>query len=133
MRFIGERLRQIRISSDSKLSQDQVAKYVGISPGYMSELESGKKDNPTPELVEKFAEYFHIHPTYFYLDYAYTMKQIIEGMPGLPEELKEFLQDEDSIKWLVLTEKAKSDGVPLEVLDKLVDAAREIQNSKARP
>lgn len=55
--MLNEALRLIRVFHDMK--QADAAKALGVSPSYLSEVETGKK-KPTLELVEKYAETFRI-------------------------------------------------------------------------
>lgn len=55
--MLNEALRLIRVFHDMK--QTDAAKALGVSPSYLSEVESGKK-KPTLELIEKYAEAFRI-------------------------------------------------------------------------
>lgn len=41
-----------------------------ISKGYLSELRSGKKDNPTLRHIEALADFFGVDPAYFVADQA---------------------------------------------------------------
>jgi transcriptional regulator with XRE-family HTH domain len=54
--MIGEALRLIRVFHDMKSSE--LAKELGISSSYLSEIESGKKQ-PSLELINKYAEIFN--------------------------------------------------------------------------
>ncbi len=55
--MLNEALRLIRVYHDMK--QSDVAAALGVSASYISEVEKGRK-KPTLELVEKYAESFHI-------------------------------------------------------------------------
>ncbi len=53
--MLGEALRLIRVFHDCKISV--LAKGIGISPSYISEIENGKKI-PSMEILKKYADYF---------------------------------------------------------------------------
>ena len=53
--MLGEALRLIRVFHDRKLSQ--LAKELGLSAGYISEIEKGTK-TPSLETLKKYADYF---------------------------------------------------------------------------
>ena len=55
--MLNEALRLIRVYHDMK--QGEAAKALGVSPSYLSEVETGKK-KATLELVEKYAETYRI-------------------------------------------------------------------------
>lgn len=43
-----------------KISMRQVAKSTGLSNAYLSQLESGKRDNPHPEVLKELAAFFNV-------------------------------------------------------------------------
>jgi len=65
--MIGEALRLIRVFHDKKSTE--LAKELGISSSYLSEIESGKKQ-PSLELINKYAEVFRTssHAILFFSD-----------------------------------------------------------------
>ena len=58
--MLSECLRLFRVFHDKKLVE--LAKELGISPGYLSEIESGKKP-PSMELIKKYAKIFKTTPS----------------------------------------------------------------------
>lgn len=58
--MLGEALRLIRVFHDKKLVN--LAKDLGISPGYLSEIENQKKE-PSLEIVNKYAKAFETTPS----------------------------------------------------------------------
>lgn len=56
--MIGSRLKQIR--TDAKLTQPAFAAIAGTSKQYVSQLESGRNQTPTPVYVERWARHFGI-------------------------------------------------------------------------
>ena len=58
--MIGKALRLLRVYHDLKLGD--LAKQIEISPGYLSEIENGKK-KPSLELIEKYSNFFKIKPS----------------------------------------------------------------------
>lgn len=55
--MLGEALRLIRVFHDMKLSA--LAKELQVSKGYLSEIESSKKQ-PKMDLIEKYSQFFSI-------------------------------------------------------------------------
>lgn len=53
--MLGEALRLIRVFHDSKTAE--LAKALGISPSYISEIENNKK-TPSLDTLKKYADYF---------------------------------------------------------------------------
>jgi transcriptional regulator with XRE-family HTH domain len=58
--MLGEALRLFRVFHD--LRSMDLAEKLGISPGYLCEIEKGKK-TPTMELIKKYAEVFETTPS----------------------------------------------------------------------
>jgi len=58
MKTINEALRLIRVFHD--LNIKTFANGIGISPGFISDIENGNK-NPSMELINKYAEYFNLN------------------------------------------------------------------------
>lgn len=54
---LNEALRLIRVFHDTK--QAALARELGLSRSYLSEIESGKKE-PSLDLLYRYSEYFHI-------------------------------------------------------------------------
>ena len=57
--MLGDALRLIRVFHDRKINQ--LAKEIGLSASYISEIENGKK-TPSLDTIEKYAEYFDTSP-----------------------------------------------------------------------
>ena len=56
MNKLNQALRLIRVFHDQSLSE--LSKQMNISVGYLSEIESGKK-NPSLDVISKYAKVFH--------------------------------------------------------------------------
>lgn len=50
------KIREIR--NQKKMSQEDLAKKIGVRQGYISDLETGRKVNPSTEILGKIAEVF---------------------------------------------------------------------------
>lgn len=57
-------------TNDAVIAAIQVAGGATISRGYLSELRSGKKDNPTLRAIVALAAFFGVDPAYFVADSA---------------------------------------------------------------
>jgi transcriptional regulator with XRE-family HTH domain len=55
---LGEQLQQLRMMSKERKSIRQVAEETGISNAYLSQLERGIAENPSPHLLHKLAHYY---------------------------------------------------------------------------
>lgn len=56
--MLGEALKQLRLFHGVK--QKDLAEAINVSPSYLSEIEKGRKDNITIELVNKYADFFGV-------------------------------------------------------------------------
>ncbi len=56
----GERLRAAR--KQSRIRQEELAEAIGVSQGYISDLERGQTKNPGMDIVIKLAEKLNISP-----------------------------------------------------------------------
>ncbi len=79
MRELSKYIKKLR----GKMSIRQVAEKTGISNAYLSQLESGKRDNPHPEVLKKLAKFFGIPVVEFlkiagYLDDKKTKEETYE-------------------------------------------------------
>jgi transcriptional regulator with XRE-family HTH domain len=59
---LGKRLKKLRKDSDKTLKE--VGEKVGLSDVYISDLEKGKKINPSKEVLEKLANYYDVSIDY---------------------------------------------------------------------
>jgi len=90
-----------------KWTQKDVEKLTGIKAGHISSIEIGARD-PKEETVQKLCKGLKINEQYFYLEDSRLPADIL---PSMPPALESFIADGKNIPWLVLTEKAKRDGV----------------------
>lgn len=51
--MVGKKIKEIRLSKG--LSISKLAEIIGISKGYLSDIEKGAKTNPSTELLERIA------------------------------------------------------------------------------
>ncbi|HEX8178634.1 MAG TPA: helix-turn-helix transcriptional regulator [Pyrinomonadaceae bacterium] len=57
-RVLGEELRRLRINKGVSLRE--VEKATKVSNAYLSQLENGKTDQPSPRVLHKLAEYYGV-------------------------------------------------------------------------
>lgn len=75
--MIHEVLRLLRIFNDLKATE--LAKDLELSPSYISELESGKKQ-PSIDIIQKYAKRFNTSPS--------TILRMAEGLEKEPSDWK---------------------------------------------
>lgn len=66
LEFLRDRVR--RPEDNRKYTQDQIADHLGRDRSYISALCSGKRVNPTQEVLEALADFFHVSPAFFFDD-----------------------------------------------------------------
>lgn len=96
--MIGEALRLIRTIKGYKAKN--IAKKLGISPSYLSQIETGQK-KPSLELIEKFAVVVGERPSsilFFYEEYTQSKGHSISSFtrPAIMEMLRFIANDAPS-------------------------------------
>ena len=99
--IIGSGIRTARMQLG--MQQQEFARRLGVSAGYLSEIEAGKK-NPGIDLLEKLHESFHIDISFLFTGEGECFKQrSIEKpdaavLPGIPPQ---GLNEEEELKWYI--------------------------------
>ena len=57
---LGTQLRELRMTARKKKSIRRVAKEIGLSNAYLSQLERGVAENPSTHVLHKLAEYYEV-------------------------------------------------------------------------
>ena len=74
-----------------EMSIRQVAEKTGISNAYLSQLESGKRNNPHPDVLKKLAKFYEI-PVIEFLKKAGYLDQDISEEETYEEKIDRFFQ-----------------------------------------
>lgn len=87
---IGERLKSRR--KQLGLTQKQVADKMNLSEGSISRYESGKIENATTSVLNKFAVVLKVEPSWLIgfkveTDFEHRLKSIIKDYQDLPDEV----------------------------------------------
>lgn len=69
--MIGDRIRMKR--EEKGMEAKDLAQIVGITPGYLSLIETNKRSNPTPEVLEKIARALNISVDYLLGKYDWEL------------------------------------------------------------
>lgn len=77
MRFRGENLKQAREAR--KMSMTDLSDMIKINPGYISQLETNKK-NPRPEMVAKLSQALGIDELFFYLEESRLPQDVLPNL-----------------------------------------------------
>lgn len=97
LKLFGMRMRELRTSR--KLSQEQLAEKVGISPKYMSRIEIGQQF-PSINVITKLANALQVELKDFF-EFAHDVENTKELKKIICELLKEVETDEDKLKLTV--------------------------------
>ncbi|MDX8045453.1 helix-turn-helix transcriptional regulator [Gracilibacillus sp. S3-1-1] len=133
----GEEIKEIR--NTKKLTLDELSKRTGLSKGYLSKLENGKRDIPKAETIKRLAEGLEVSSFELLYDAGHISKEDVQKkiqdmatkMQNISRELidqteeylnipnlKEFLIQDNNIRW---------ENQPLSIEDrqKIVDFIQE--------
>lgn len=99
--------------NERKLSIRQLSLYSGVSPGYISQIESKKRGTPTPDIIRKLAKGLRIPYKQLMEAAGYGDEDINEGEQDSTEKLRDILVDygmedlffENIDAWKKLTEE----------------------------
>ena len=115
--MIGEKLKKIRKAK--KITLKQLEKITGISNSYISDLENGRRVNPSIEKLEKLAKALDVNVVDFYDKPTLTDKDKKAINKDLSEVMQEFRDGTDGTAYY--------NGVPLEENDlDLIESAMKI-------
>lgn len=87
MEQLGSFLRKMR--EQKKLSIRQLAKFTGVSPAYISQLENNYRKNPTPHVLRSLCEGLEIDYEQFLIEFKQLSKTDIKERKALYAEYKE--------------------------------------------
>ncbi|MFQ9546424.1 MAG: helix-turn-helix domain-containing protein [Clostridium sp.] len=115
--MLGENIRKIRLSK--KFSMTKVSNLSGIPTSYISNIENGKRTNPSQETLEKLAKALDVNVVDFYDKPTLTDKDKKAINKDLNEVMQEFRDGTDGTAYY--------NGVPLEENDlDLIESAMKI-------
>ncbi|MBQ2635728.1 MAG: helix-turn-helix transcriptional regulator [Clostridia bacterium] len=131
---IGENLKSYR--KEKSLTQKTLAKKLGISTSYMSELESNKR-NPSIETVNKIAEKLNISTLYL-LEGKYTTEDLDTLRKNEIWEMSDWFKSNDNsnmesvIRFCVefINNRNKYDSNSVFAIEKLFQLLNNLQDSK---
>lgn len=106
------------------VSDSAVSRATGISQPSISAYARGDKV-PRQDKINKLCEFFNVDEYYFTQENSFIPREILPK--GLPEEVQKFLLDESNVEYLVVSEKAKRDGIPADVFQKIYEIAKSLQ------
>lgn len=96
---LGQRLQKLRLALG--LQQNEMARAAGLNPGYLSELISGKRDNPGIETILKIAVRFNVNLNYLLLGEGEMFLPDKDKALKKEEELKLYIEDIDDLNRVI--------------------------------
>jgi transcriptional regulator with XRE-family HTH domain len=114
--FLGSKLRNLREAMG--WSTFDVERKTGLRQSIISGLENGHTKNPRPDTVRKLCEGLKVNDEFFYLEDATLPTDLL---PDMPDETKRFIMSGDNIPYIVISERAKREGIPPQVLQQMLD------------
>jgi transcriptional regulator with XRE-family HTH domain len=116
--FHGDKMRVAR--EELGLSLDDLKDVTGISKAYLSQLESGKRKDPSLEYIGKIADALRLPPVYFVLDNSMLFTQILPEELRANKKLMNFLLSGKNLPWVALAKDASEGDVPIDLLKRLI-------------
>jgi transcriptional regulator with XRE-family HTH domain len=115
--IFAERIRLLR--NRAKLKQKEMALRLAIAPPYLSELESGKKTNPSPEVIQRICSEFSVTPSWL----------LGEGDTATKEQVMAAISKHDwAVAFSVLCEMKDEKSLRSRADDVLADAKRPLSD-----
>lgn len=106
-------------------TQAVLAEKAGVSRSYISELERGTRE-PTVGILKSIAEAFQVPIDIFFNDT--TFLPIAELADMLPEDIREFINDQEGLPYIKLAKRAKEWQISPEILEDLIETLRRAKN-----
>lgn len=104
--MLGDNIRAFR--KEKGLSLNKLAKLVGMSPSYLSDLENNKSINPSMEKLNKLAEVLEVKIEDFYKSEPDELDKLEEDMKVLYSKVKK-LSKNDRKKILDIIEQFENE------------------------
>lgn len=114
---IGSKIRHLLSLRD--MSQSDLVRQSGISKATISDLINDKQKSTSLDLITRLAKALRVSPAYFLDENAVTP---FEAVPNLPEEIRQFILQEENMDYLVLAHRIKNMALPVEVIEKVIDS-----------
>jgi transcriptional regulator with XRE-family HTH domain len=124
---LGTKVRHLR--EVRNLTLQEVSKLSGIPVTTIHGVESGKTPDPKLSTILKLSEALRVDVHYFINPDARTPLQVAEH---LPEDIRKFIIEEDSMPYLEISEEAKRMGVPVEGVAAMVRALGDAMRNKRK-
>ncbi|MBU7007280.1 helix-turn-helix domain-containing protein [Phosphitispora fastidiosa] len=114
---IGKKIKHLL--SLREMSQADLVRQTAISKATISDLINDKQKNTSLELVKRISKALRVSPLYFLDENAVTP---FEAIPNLPQEIRQFILNEENMDYLVLAHKIKVLDLPAEAVEKIIES-----------
>ena len=108
-----------------ELNQADLARQSGVSKATISDLINNKQKNTSLELINRIAKALRVSPAYFLDENAVTPFEVVTD---LPENIRQFILNNENMDYLVLAHKIKTMELPVEVIEKIIESYLSIIN-----
>ena len=120
--LLSKRIRYLRELKN--WTQAVLAEKAGVSRSYISELERSTRE-PTVGILKSIADAFQVPIDIFFDDTMFLPLAELADM--LPEDILDFLNDQEGLPYIKLAKQAKEWQILPEVLADLIEALRKAQ------
>lgn len=121
--MLAKRIKYLR--ELKKWTQAMLAAKANVSRSYISELERGTRE-PTVGILKNIAEAFQVPIDIFFDDT--TFLPLAELADMLPDDIRDFINDQEGLPYIKLAKRAKEWQISPEVLEDLIEALRKAQD-----
>lgn len=121
--LLAKRIKYLR--ELKKWTQAMLAAKANVSRSYISELERGTRE-PTVGILKNIAEAFQVPIDIFFDDT--TFLPLAELADMLPDDIRDFINDQEGLPYIKLAKRAKEWQISPEVLEDLIEALRKAQD-----
>ena len=119
----GAYLKQLRL--EKGISIRDVEKNINVSKAYISYLENGLRDIPSPDILKKLSTAYNVDYNVLMEKAGYiNIDEICISNDNLPVELREYFDE------ITMLRSAYEKGLSKEDIQKLIDFAIEIKNKQ---
>jgi len=115
--FNGSKIKKLRELKN--WSQGELAERAGISRSYLSELESGTRNDPAATYLKKLADALRVPIDIFFEESNLFPLQSIAQY--FPTHIQDFLRNQEGLPYLELAVKAKDFQITPEELAQIID------------
>jgi len=127
---LGQRLHDLRLALG--LKQKDMAREAGLNSGYLSELISGKRDNPGIDIIIKIAIRFNVNLNYLLLGEGEMFLPDKDEVLKKEKELKLDLDNIDDLYRLMKISKVVKNSVMGQAVKVCIDNEKTIKKEIAR-